>query len=599
MSKKKCRSSIGGQAVLEGVMMLGEKSMATAVRDDKGNIQVESKRIKPMRERSVFRRIPFIRGVFNFCSTMYMGVGIIMRSSEVYGDDIEPGRFEKWCARKMKLNVYSIMMVVSVVIGLALAIGLFFVLPHFVIEGIKALVPEGVFVHEMWYNLIEGVIRILIFVGYIALTSLMKDIRRVYMYHGAEHKTISCFENGLDLTVENVQKQSTIHDRCGTTFMFLVMIISVLVFSLVSFGIELNMWLKLLIKLALLPVVAGVSYEILKFLARFDNAFVRIIKAPGLALQKLTTRQPDDSMVEVAIEAFTTVYDMDRDETIPETTFDTKLLYRKVRDEMDTVLGKLGEGNADVDWIICEVLGVKRSELQNVSHVRISERNTMMAMARKRAEGIPLQQILGNTDFYGITIRVTDKVLCPRPETEYLTEECIKLINSDKIPRVLDLCTGSGAIAIAIAKNCIDTEVFASDISDDALEIARENKSLTGVKIEIIESDLFEKIEGKFGLIVSNPPYIPTEEIGTLAPEVKDHEPVIALDGGEDGLDFYRKIVQKSPHYLDNGGYLALEVGIGQAQSLKDMMEQDFTEIRIVKDLEGIDRIIIGRLKNV
>ena len=225
--KKKFRSAIGGQAVLEGVMMRGESSMATAVRDETGEIQVESSRFTPLKQKSRWKRLPFIRGVINFVASMVMGVQIIMRSGEVFGGEEEPSKFEEWCSKKFKVNVMSVMMWFAVLLGLALAIGLFFVIPHFSIEGIRLLVEKVAHttMPAFCYNLIEGVIRILIFVVYILLTSLMKEIKRVYQYHGAEHKTISCYEHGLELTVENVQKQSTIHDRCGTTFMFLVMIV--------------------------------------------------------------------------------------------------------------------------------------------------------------------------------------------------------------------------------------------------------------------------------------------------------------------------------------------------------------------------------------
>ena len=418
-NKKKFRSSIGGQAVLEGVMMRGESSMATAVRDEKGEIQIESTRFTPAAKKSKWKRLPFIRGVINFVNSMIMGVQIIMRSGEVFGGEEEPSKFENWCSKKFNINVMSVMMWFAVLIGLALAIGLFFVIPHFSIEGIRALVENvcHTTMPEFCYNLIEGVIRILIFVIYILLTSLMKEIKRVFRYHGAEHKTISCYEHGLELTVENVQKQSTIHDRCGTTFMFLVMIVSVALFSIV--GIVPNnivtskigaVFIKLLIKLALLPVVAGISYEILKFLAKFDNWFVRIIKAPGLLLQKITTAQPDDSMVEVAITAFKAVQLLDSDPTAETSKFNTKIMIDKAVQELDNTLKIDTNGNADRDWIITEVLNVKRSEIENLKFVWSNDFEKMLEFAKERSTGKPLQQVFGYTDFYGLKIKVNSDV---------------------------------------------------------------------------------------------------------------------------------------------------------------------------------------------
>lgn len=592
--KKVNRCNIGGQAVLEGVMMLGAKSMATAVRDETGKIQVESKRTKPLREKSVLRRIPFVRGALNFASTMYMGVKVLLRSTAVFDGETEPTKFEKWCAKKLHVDAMSILMGFSVLLGVALAIGLFFVIPHFISMGLEKWWGESV--HPIVYNLVEGVIRIIIFVGYVGLASLMKEIKRTFMYHGAEHKTINCYEYGLPLTVENVRKQSTIHDRCGTTFMVIVMVISILVFSFTGFIPNLNIFLELLIKLALLPIVAGISYEILKFLAKFDNKFVKVVKAPGLLLQRVTTKQPTDDMIEVAIASFNTVLEMDNDESIPEQSFDIKVLYKDIRAEMDKILENIGDGNADADWIAVDVLGVKRSELGELSHIKSHNADKMIALAKERAEGKPLQQVLGNTDFYGQPIKVDGRVLCPRPETEYLVEAVVGIIGENGINKVLDLCTGSGAIAIVIKKTCENVSVTASDISADALSLANENATLNGADIEFILSDYFDNIKDKYGLIVSNPPYIKSSDIDGLDKEVKDYEPRIALDGGESGLDAYKTIIDGAKDYLVDGGYIVFEVGIGQALDVKELLEQNkFTDIIIKQDLENIDRIVIAR----
>lgn len=592
--KKVNRCNIGGQAVLEGVMMLGAKSMATAVRDETGRIQVESKRTKPLREKSVLRRIPFVRGALNFASTMYMGVKVLLRSTAVFDGETEPTKFEKWCAKKLHVDAMSILMGFSVLLGVALAIGLFFVIPHFISMGLEKWWGDSV--HPIVYNLVEGVIRIIIFVAYVYLASLMKEIKRTFMYHGAEHKTINCYEYGLPLTVENVRKQSTIHDRCGTTFMVIVMVISILVFSFTGFIPNLNIFLELLIKLALLPVVAGISYEILKFLARFDNMFVKVVKAPGLLLQRVTTKQPTDDMIEVAIASFNTVLEMDNDETIAEQSFDIKVLYKDIRAEMDKILENIGDGNADADWIAVDVLGVKRSELAELSHIKSHNADKMIELAKERAEGKPLQQVLGNTDFYGLPIKVDERVLCPRPETEYLVEAVVDIIGKKNINRVLDLCTGSGAIAIAIKKKCDNVIVTASDISADALALAKENATLNDAEVEFVLSDYFANVQGKFGLIVSNPPYIKSSDIEGLDKEVKDYEPRIALDGGESGLGAYTSIIFTAKDYLDEGGYIAFEVGIGQAEDVKKLLEDNgYSDIVIKQDLENIDRIVIAR----
>ena len=555
--------------------------------------------------------MPFIRGVINFVASMVMGVQIIMRSGEVFGGEEEPSKFEEWCSKKFKVNVMSVMMWFAVLLGLALAIGLFFVIPHFSIEGIRLLVEKVAHttMPAFCYNLIEGVIRILIFVVYILLTSLMKEIKRVYQYHGAEHKTISCYEHGLELTVENVQKQSTIHDRCGTTFMFLVMIVSVALFSVV--GIVPNnivtskvgaMFIKLLIKLALLPVVAGISYEILKFLAKFDNLFVRIIKAPGLLLQKITTSQPDDSMVEVAITAFTPVQLLDSNKDAPTSKFNTKILIDKALEQLNNALKIDTNGNADRDWIMAEVLNIPRSEVANLKFVWSNDFEKMLALAKERSTGKPLQQVFGYTDFYGMKINVNSDVLCPRPETEYLVEEVSRLIKQDNLQAVLDLCTGSGAIALVVKRDNPNVAVTASDISEKALMVAKQNAEQNNLHVDFVVSNLFDNINGEFDLIVSNPPYIKTDVIGTLDPEVRFFEPTIALDGGMDGLDFYRKIVENAKNHLKIGGILAFEIGFDQKESVTEILTNCktavFEDIRCLQDLEKNDRMIFAKLSS-
>lgn len=603
---KKYTSKIGGQAVLEGVMMRGEKSMATAVRDEKGNIVVESRYITPISERPKIYRVPFIRGIFNFFDSMASGMKTLMRSGEVFDDDTQPGKLEKWMAKKLKINIYDVMMIFSVILGVALAIGLFFFLPLGVLTGIKALVTKYISAeaNTLWYvtvlyALLEGLLRIIIFVVYIALTTLMKPIKRTYMYHGAEHKTISCYEHGLELTVENAQKMTTVHDRCGTTFMFIVMLVSVVIFSIVGifepYMQSLGVWKTVILfasRIILLPIVMGISYEMLKTMAKYDNILVRILKFPGLMLQKLTTKQPDDSMVECAITAFNTVMAMDADPTIPEQRFDTKKPYEKVRAEIKTMLKGVDE--SDIDWIFCEACGVKRSQLTELTHVRQLEYEKAVEFAKKRQKGEPLWRVFGKVDFYGYDISVTLDVLCPRPETEYLAQKAIELASSES--SVLDMCAGSGCISIAIAGEA-GCKVTASDISQEALEVAKRNASINGVedKITFVLGDMFECVDGKFDIIVSNPPYIPSKDIAGLDREVKDYDPHIALDGGADGLDFYRVFADKSADRLNDGGYLLLEVGVNQSTQVVDMLKA--FDCEIVRDLQGIDRIIVAKLK--
>lgn len=584
-------ASIGGQAVIEGVMMRSSKNMATAVRDSDGVIRVETKKLKPLAKRNLFFRLPIVRGVVNFIDSFYSGTKVLMRSADVFGEG-EPSKFEKWVANKLKINVMSVISTFSLLIGLALAIFLFIWLPQFVRSVIEGWI--GYPFSLIAKNFIEGGLKLIIFISYILLASLLKDIKRTFMYHGAEHKTISCYEKGQPLTVENVKQCTRVHDRCGTTFMVFVMVISILTFALVEglIGVSIEKLYRVLLKIALLPLVAGLSYELLKLLAKTKSILVLPLKIPGMLLQRITTREPDDEMIQVAITAFNTVEIMDKNPSIPEKEF---VIPEKTKDLVEKIHNKLKangiDERAEAEWIVSIILGIKRDELNTDKLIYPKNIDIINQIVDERCKGRPLWYCMGDTEFYGNKILVDERVLIPRHETELLVEQAIKVINSES--KVLDLCTGSGAIAISIKKETGAT-VIASDVSDKALSLARENAKLNGVQIEFINSDMFSSINGQFDLIVSNPPYIKKEDISSLQREVKDYEPILALDGGEDGYDYYRIISDSAYDFLTHNGVLLLECGINQADEIKAMLSKKFTDasIEIIKDYENIDRII-------
>ena len=590
------RTYIGGQAVLEGVMMKGRTSMATAVRTESGEITVEAKRIKDASKRGVFFRLPFVRGVVNLVTQLFMGVGVLMRSAEVFGDYAEPTKFDKWVGEKFKINPMHILTAVSLVLGLALAVGLFVFLPNF-LTGLIFEIP-GTNDHPALLSLCEAAIMLVIFIGYILSITLMKDIRRVFMYHGAEHKVISCYEHGLDLTVENARKMRTEHSRCGTTFIFFVVAVSIIVFALVNwlldalgwtgFSSVVNALVRLAVKLLFLPVVAGISYEILKFLARSDCLLFRVLRAPGMLMQKLTTKQPTDDMLEVSLTAFKKVLEMDADETVPESAFEFTVSVKTVRERLKEIAPSADE--SDIDWILVEVTEKRRSELALMRSVTKEQFEAARAIAEKMKDGAPLQYALGSTEFFGIRLGVAPAVLIPRPETEELAEKVIEEVRSRGGGRVLDLCTGSGAIAIAVAKNS-PAEVTATDVSEAACTVARANAAGAGASVKVLAGDMFAPVaEEKFDVIVSNPPYIPHGDIAGLQDKVKKFEPLAALDGGEDGLDFYRTIAREGAERLTEGGVIFLEFGEGQADAVKELFAAFDTEV--YRDMQGKERML-------
>lgn len=605
MKKKNC-CSIGGQAVLEGVMMRGESSMATAVRTSDGKIAVESSRFTPTKEKPKIYRVPIVRGIISFFYSLVNGMKITMRSSEVFGDmeNEEPSKFEKWLAKTFHADIMNVVIVIGVILGLALSLGLFVFIPQLVATGIfelTHLTTDG-FGMSVVYNLIAGFIRMLIFVLYLVLVSLMKDIKRLFMYHGAEHKTISCYEHGMELTVENVQKMTTVHDRCGTTFMFIVMMFSILFFSvfpveiLAGGGKVVNFILRILSRIIMIPIVAGISYEFLKLFAKYDNWFTRICKQPGLWLQKLTTKQPDDSMVEVAIAAFNEVLIMDADKEYPTKTFVTfSTVEKTVKGFGDALNNK-----TEAELILMKVLGAKtKTELYDGRRVSSEQEKECAVFVKRRLKGAPLQYVLGETCFYGYDIKCDGRALIPRFDTEVVAEAVINTASGYQSPEILDLCTGSGAIAIAVKKNVTEAKVTATDVSMDAVSLCKENVEKNEVAIEVLTGSMFMPVKDrKFDIIVSNPPYIQSGAIAELDKEVREYEPTLALDGGADGLDFYRDIAMSVKKYLKEGGTVILEVGVGQAESVKTILGEDF-EVTFVKDMNNppIDRAVVAKYK--
>ncbi len=298
----KCGKGIGGQAIVEGVMMRGRTEYVLAVRDiENKNIKIEKTKIKPPEEKNIILRLPIIRGMVAFVDSLATGIKVITRSAEMAGlediteeTDEEPGKIEKWLIDKLGDKLTSIILFISVVVSLILSIGLFMVLPVVVSSGVNKIVKA-----DTWaLSIIEGFVRIAIFLFYIFLTSFLKDIKRLYKYHGAEHKTINCFESGEELTVENVRQYTRLHKRCGTSFLFLVMIISMIVFLFLRTDVVIY---RILSRIIFVPIVAGLSYEVIKWAGRNDNIIVDIVSAPGKALQLVTTKEPDDEMIEVAI----------------------------------------------------------------------------------------------------------------------------------------------------------------------------------------------------------------------------------------------------------------------------------------------------------
>ena len=293
---------VGGQAVLEGVMMKSGDRCSLAVRTLDGGIKLDNSTFTSVRKKRKIADLPLVRGCVTFVEQMALSMKMLTKSADMQGIDLdEPEtKFEKWLSDKLGDKLMGVLMAIASVLGVGLSLVLFLVLPTLAAKGIDLLAGGAIGQYKVAVAVIEGIIRMGIFVGYIALTALMKDIRRTYEYHGAEHKSVACFEAGLELTPENARGCSRFHPRCGTSFIFVMLIISIIVNSFLSWD---NMWLRLGSKLLLLPVIVGLGYEFIRYAGGHDNVFTKIFSAPGLWMQRITTREPDDSQLEVALAA--------------------------------------------------------------------------------------------------------------------------------------------------------------------------------------------------------------------------------------------------------------------------------------------------------
>ena len=303
MARRKSRySGIGGQAVLEGVMMKNKEKYAVAVRKPDGEIEVEVETYQGLAHGSKIKELPFIRGIFNFLDSLLLGTRALNYSASFYEEeDSKETKLDKAMDKMSGGNGEKLLSGIVTVISVVLAVGLFIVLPYFISSLFESFIRN-----RSLMSIIEGVIRIALFLLYVWGISAMKDIRRLYQYHGAEHKCINCIEKGRPLTVHNVMRSSRLHKRCGTSFIFFVMLVSIVLFFFIQVD---NVAEKVILRILLMPVVAGISYEIIRLAGRTDNIFIKILSAPGMWIQRMTTKEPDESMAEVAIASVEAVFD--------------------------------------------------------------------------------------------------------------------------------------------------------------------------------------------------------------------------------------------------------------------------------------------------
>lgn len=583
---KKC--DVGGQAIIEGVMMRGSKGLATAIRTPSGKIEVNVKKTKPITKKYKFLNIPIIRGAVVLIDSLIVGIKTLNYSASFFEEDEEESKFYIWLKEKLgDKGANDLLVTFTMMISLLVAAGLFLGIPTAIASLFK-----NTGISSVALNLIEAIIRIAILITYMFLISKLDDIYRVFQYHGAEHKTIFCYEADEKLTVENVRKFGRLHPRCGTNFLFLTMLVSVILFSLTGWG---GFWQRLILRIVLMPIVAGITYEIIKWLGRTESKLGKIIAYPGLKLQELTTKEPDDAQLEVAIESLKAAEGIEYKKKIGELLIDGNKILKEAN--IDTYI-------LDTQLLLGKVLGKDKLHLITNKEEEVSKfkEREFYSLIEKRKNKMPISYILKTTEFMGLDLHVEEGVLIPRGDTEILVEETLKFMDEDKEYEVCDLCCGSGAIGISIAHFRENTKVDLIDYYDVPEKVTKRNivKQKLSNRAKFIKSDLLNEVinqQKKYDILVSNPPYIKEEVIDTLMEDVKDYEPHTALSGGNDGLDFYRRIVDDSDKILKENGILAFEIGHDQGEEVSNLMiEKGYKNVRVVKDLAGLDRVVIGNI---
>lgn len=583
---KKC--DVGGQAIIEGVMMRGSKGLATAIRTPSGKIEVNVKKTKQITKKYKFLNIPIIRGAVVLIDSLIVGIKTLNYSASFFEEDEEESKFDIWLKEKLgDKGANDLLVTFTMMISLLVAAGLFLGIPTAIASLFK-----NTGISSVALNLIEAIIRIAILIAYMFLISKLDDIYRVFQYHGAEHKTIFCYEADEKLTVENVRKFGRLHPRCGTNFLFLTMLVSVILFSLTGWG---GFWQRLILRIVLMPIVAGITYEIIKWLGRTESKLGKIIAYPGLKLQELTTKEPDDAQLEVAIESLKAAEGIEYKKKIGELLIDGNKILKEAN--IDTYI-------LDTQLLLGEVLGKDKLHLITNKEEEVSKfkEREFYSLIEKRKNKMPISYILKTTEFMGLDLHVEEGVLIPRGDTEILVEETLKFMDEDKEYEVCDLCCGSGAIGISIAHFRENTKVDLIDYYDVPEKVTKRNivKQKLSNRAKFIKSDLLNEVinqQKKYDILVSNPPYIKEEVIDTLMEDVKDYEPHTALSGGNDGLDFYRRIVDDSDKILKENGIIAFEIGHDQGEEVSNLMiEKGYKNVRVVKDLAGLDRVVIGNI---
>ncbi len=560
-----------------GVSSFFEGQVTSAIVDKHGNKRVGS---EPSKNKIIFWNIFLLRGLQFFIFGLIAQFSAFTFCDNLQVDKEKGKNFFDKMSIKLNIATKYIQIFTCVILAFIFSFFVFDLLPSrlslYIVDEFSDIHLRG---------LIVGLIRMIIVYLVFLFLRFMPFMQGLYRLNGACNQVVNCNEK-----ITELRKTSHHYALNYLNFIVFALMLSSFVVSLVA--ISESVYLNIIYNFLIVIGCIMVGYELLWAIAVTKSKWLKdfvLLTSPLVAIKPSLT---EEEIVRTAlIENSNDVKGLDKVE-------DDKVPMSAVISQMQTKLISADRyEKSDLEWIIATVLNKNRAEIKLIRSITKKEEREILRATDRRAKGEPLSNIFGFVDFYGLRFDVNKKVLSPRMETELLVEEVIKLASPMKNPTICDLCTGSGAIAVSLAKNC-DAKITAIDVSKSALQVAEQNAKKHDVKIDFIESDIFAGIKKhkKFDIIVSNPPYIETKEIAKLSIEVKKYDPKLALDGGADGLEFYRRIVKEAPLHLEKEGQLIFEVGKGQAKAVRELLKDaGFIDTRVIKDYNNIERIVYGK----
>lgn len=558
-----------------GNACISENSSAIATINKNGKISISAKRDNQNFDNV---KIPFFRGIAYFLFGIYLFFSNFLMARNLIEDKTENIK-----ENKIKISINSLILLISISLGFILGFLGIILVPYFCLRGLgKSGMSYGLLCF------ISALIRLAVLTILLGVLKIIPSYRQFCRHNSAGNLA---FKDANKIHSENYHLSTNFLSYLITCFYILLFITS---FS----ALNVNYFLKLILNVAIICLVVGSVYEFMKFLENKNGFLINIFVKP---FSFFVTSKPTSTEKNIANAAVGEIVLMQENkERLVEEISGKDIPMSVVLSEVKEKLSKAGiESAVEAEWLVAESLNKKRNDIKLQTTVTKDEYKKINWATSKREKHIPLTKIFNRACFYGLDFYVDKNVLSPRPETEILVEEVIKEINNsgnDKL-KILDLCTGSGCIAITIAKNT-EAKVYAIDISENALNVAKKNAETHKVNVKFINSDLFNSLKKeKFDIIVSNPPYIRSKDILALEDEVKKNDPLISLDGGEDGLYFYREISKTAPKHLNKNGKIFLEIGINESKSVKKLLQNNFENIKIKKDYSGIDRIVIADIK--